>query len=161
IRTRTAGECWCRMVRAHACARARPSSRSSPDRCASFTSLWPDRPSGTYSLDAMSMRIGATMRPTVVFDFDGTVALGRGPLEAYATCLGELTDGEMLTACRTAVERFDAGETNYRDGYDAIQTTARGRGRWSGWRRSRPDSSSHRRRNVRRRCGRQSASHHL
>ncbi|HLS64358.1 MAG TPA: HAD family hydrolase [Ruania sp.] len=68
------------------------------------------------------------MRPTVVFDFDGTVALGRGPLEAYATCLGELTDGEMLTACRTAVERFDAGETNYRDGYDAIQTTARGRG---------------------------------
>src|SRR5699024_6224753 len=91
--------------------RARPSGRSSPDRCASFTSLWPGRPSGAYSLDAMSMRIGATMRPTVVFDFDGTVALGRGPLEAYATCLGELTDGEMLTACRTAVERFDAGET--------------------------------------------------
>ncbi len=68
------------------------------------------------------------MRPTVVFDFDGTVALGRGPLEAYATCLGELTDGEMLTSCRTAVERFDAGQTHYRDGYDAIQTTARGRG---------------------------------
>ena len=68
------------------------------------------------------------MRPTVVFDFDGTVALGRGPLEAYATCLGELTDGEMLTSCRTAVERFDAGQTSYRDGYDAIQTTARGRG---------------------------------
>src|SRR5699024_9384538 len=108
--------------------RTRPSGRSSPNCCALFIPLWPDRPSSAYSLDAMSIRIGGTMRPTVVFDFDGTVALGRGPLEAYATCLGELTDGEMLTACRTAVERFDAGETNYRDGYDAIQTTARGRG---------------------------------
>lgn len=67
------------------------------------------------------------MRPSVVFDFDGTVALGRGPLDAYATCLGELTDGEMLTACRDAVVRFDAGGTTFHDGYDAIRVTALGR----------------------------------
>lgn len=64
------------------------------------------------------------IRPTVVFDFDGTVALGRGPLDAYATCLGELTDGDLLTSCRDAVVRFDAGGTGFLDAYDAIRVTA-------------------------------------
>ena len=27
---------------------------------------------------------------SVVFDFDGTIALGQGPLDAYARCVGEL-----------------------------------------------------------------------
>src|SRR5699024_2722488 len=63
-------------------------------------------------------------RRTVVFDFDGTLALGRGPLNAYAACLGELTGTEVATACRAAIEHFDTGETTYRDAYDAVRVAA-------------------------------------
>lgn len=68
------------------------------------------------------------MRRMVVFDFDGTIALGRGPIDAYATCLGELTDGEMATDCRDAVARFDGGGSPFHDAYDAIRVTALDRG---------------------------------
>lgn len=63
-------------------------------------------------------------RRTVVFDFDGTLALGRGPLNAYATCLGELAGPEVVTACREAIELFDTGRTAYRDAYDAVRVSA-------------------------------------
>lgn len=63
-------------------------------------------------------------RCTVVFDFDGTLALGRGPLDAYAACLGELTGNDVVTASQAAVERFDAGDTTFLDAYDAVRVTA-------------------------------------
>src|SRR5699024_5839873 len=71
-------------------------------------------------------------RRTVLFDFDGTLALGRGPLEAYAACLNELVSeasggeagSELLAHCQDAIPRFDAGETVFRDAYDAIRVTA-------------------------------------
>lgn len=63
-------------------------------------------------------------RRTVVFDFDGTLALGRGPLNAYATCLGELAGPEVIAACRKAIESFDTGRTAYRDAYDAVRVSA-------------------------------------
>lgn len=58
---------------------------------------------------------------TVIFDFDGTLALGRGPLYAYADCLGELTGPGVGQACRDAVDRFDAGGSGYLDAYDAVR----------------------------------------
>ena len=71
-------------------------------------------------------------RRTVLFDFDGTLALGRGPLEAYAACLNEIVSeepgggagSELLAHCQDAITRFDAGETVFRDAYDAIRHTA-------------------------------------
>lgn len=63
-------------------------------------------------------------RRTVVFDFDGTLALGRGPLNAYAACLGELTTPQVAAACQAAIERFDTGQTAYRDAYDAVRVAA-------------------------------------
>lgn len=63
-------------------------------------------------------------RRTVVFDFDGTLALGRGPLDAYAIGLHDFASAAVVTACQAAVQQFDAGETNFYDAYDAVRMTA-------------------------------------
>jgi FMN phosphatase YigB (HAD superfamily) len=66
-----------------------------------------------------------TARPTVVFDFDGTLALGSGPLEAYIRTLADLTGSDAATrACREALEQFEAGTSPHRDAYDAVRTAA-------------------------------------
>ncbi|WP_420115070.1 HAD family hydrolase [Pseudactinotalea sp.] len=67
-------------------------------------------------------------RPTVVFDFDGTLALGRGPLDAYARALAEHGGETVVADCLAAVGAFDAGETNFDDAYDAVASTARSHG---------------------------------
>src|SRR5690625_5575744 len=92
---------------------------------AEFTMVWPECSRWAYSLDAMSTGSDHHMqRRTVVFDFDGTLALGRGPLNAYAACLGELTTPQAAAACQAAIERFDTGQTAYRDAYDAVRVAA-------------------------------------
>jgi FMN phosphatase YigB (HAD superfamily) len=62
---------------------------------------------------------------TIVFDFDGTLALGRGPLLAYARCVSELVaDGASIdigAALTEAIEQFECGEGDYRDAYDAVR----------------------------------------
>ena len=66
-----------------------------------------------------------TARPTVVFDFDGTLALGSGPLEAYLGTLAGLTGSDAVTrACREALEHFETGASPHRDAYDAVRTAA-------------------------------------
>lgn len=63
-------------------------------------------------------------RVTVVFDFDGTIALGHGPLDAYALAVGELAGGTVADACQAAVRYFNSGTSDYLDGYAAVRAAA-------------------------------------
>lgn len=67
-------------------------------------------------------------RPIVVFDFDGTLALGRGPLQAYVACLADVAGDETAQVCLDAVAAFGDGGTDYRDAYDAVRQAALARG---------------------------------
>ena len=65
----------------------------------------------------------------MIFDLDGTIVLGDGPVDAYA---GGVVDeagmagvGEAIAAARAELSR-DPGA--YRDGYDAVATAARALG---------------------------------
>ncbi|MEO7126258.1 MAG: HAD family hydrolase [Nakamurella sp.] len=62
--------------------------------------------------------------PAVIFDFDGTIALGSGPLNAYARCIGTVTDERIGRACLAIIEEFDAGTTEFADAYDAVRAVA-------------------------------------
>lgn len=69
------------------------------------------------------------MRPTVIFDFDGTLALGDGPLWAYARGVAEAAGiPEIVAASEEAVARFEAGDEERIDGYDAVRAAAVGLG---------------------------------
>jgi FMN phosphatase YigB (HAD superfamily) len=64
-------------------------------------------------------------QPTVVFDFDGTLALGHGPVTAYARHVAALADDPgLVDDVRAALHRVDAGDVAYRDGYDAVRQVA-------------------------------------
>lgn len=67
-------------------------------------------------------------RPTVIFDFDGTIALGRGPLEAYVNALRNCAGDDTAQAALAAVVTFDEGMTTFRDAYHAVRETAIARG---------------------------------
>ncbi|WP_193103488.1 HAD family hydrolase [Brachybacterium sp. FME24] len=70
-----------------------------------------------------------TARPTVVFDFDGTLALGRGPLQAYITALGSQPGGDRaVEASFAALAEFETGTSAHRDAYDAVRTAALAQG---------------------------------
>ncbi|WNM28382.1 haloacid dehalogenase-like hydrolase [Demequina capsici] len=65
------------------------------------------------------------MRPTVIFDFDGTLALGDGPIEAYARGVAEFAGIPAIAeAAQDALAAFGAGEGEAIDGYDAVRTAA-------------------------------------
>lgn len=69
------------------------------------------------------------MRPTIVFDFDGTLALGDGPITAFARAIAESTgDARFIDRADAALADFATGETDYRDGYDAVTRVATGDG---------------------------------
>lgn len=61
---------------------------------------------------------------SVVFDFDGTIALGQGPLDAYARCVGELAGAVVADACVSAVREFNTGTSAYLDAYAAVRSAA-------------------------------------
>lgn len=64
-------------------------------------------------------------RPTVVFDFDGTLASGRGPVLAYARHVAAAAGDEgIVTATLAALDQVDAGDGTYLDGYDAVRQVA-------------------------------------
>lgn len=69
------------------------------------------------------------MNPTIVFDFDGTLALGDGPISAFARAIadgsGDASFADRATAALTA---FDSGAAAYRDGYDAVTRLATAEG---------------------------------
>lgn len=63
--------------------------------------------------------------PTIIFDFDGTLALGNGPIVAYANAVAEETgNAEFLGNAMSALDEFEAGRTTRRDGYDVVGTLA-------------------------------------
>lgn len=65
------------------------------------------------------------MTATVIFDFDGTLALGDGPLHAYAASVAEAAgEPALIPAAAAALATFAAGGTPWRDGYHAIRAAA-------------------------------------
>ena len=67
--------------------------------------------------------------PTVVLDFDGTIALGHGPVLAYARHVAAaVRDAELVEAVEEALRRLDEGRGPYRDAYDAVRQVATSRG---------------------------------
>ena len=62
---------------------------------------------------------------TVVFDFDGTIALGDGPVLAYARHAASLADDPgLFDAVLSALAQLVNGSTRYRDAYDAVARVA-------------------------------------
>lgn len=58
---------------------------------------------------------------TIVFDFDGTLALGPGPIIAYARAAARRGDiPELLDGVTEVLAAFETGDTGYRDGYDIV-----------------------------------------
>ncbi|MBC9945094.1 HAD family hydrolase [Leucobacter sp. cx-328] len=68
------------------------------------------------------------MAPSIVFDFDGTLATGHGPVREYARIVAPLTDAGFADRVETELEQFDAGLSSYRDGYDIVGSLARASG---------------------------------
>lgn len=65
------------------------------------------------------------MTATIILDFDGTIALGAGPIEAFALAVATAVDDAAFTDRAMAdVAAFERGESEARDGYDVISTLA-------------------------------------
>lgn len=64
------------------------------------------------------------MRPSIVFDFDGTLAVGHGPVRAYARIAAESAAEGYAERVEAELARYDAGESAYRDGYDIVGSLA-------------------------------------
>lgn len=65
------------------------------------------------------------MTVTIVLDFDGTIALGAGPLEAFARAVASAaSDTAFADRAIAAVAAFERGESEARDGYDVVSTLA-------------------------------------
>ncbi|QAY71450.1 HAD family hydrolase [Xylanimonas protaetiae] len=72
-------------------------------------------------------------QPTVVFDFDGTLALGHGPVIAYARHVADtLGDRRLVDDAIDALALVDAGDAAFLDGYDAVRRLALARGAGAG-----------------------------
>lgn len=65
------------------------------------------------------------MAPSIVFDFDGTLAVGHGPVLAYANIIAPYAAPGFIDRVHVELERFDSGVTVYRDGYDVVGSLAR------------------------------------
>ncbi|HIY67052.1 MAG TPA: HAD family hydrolase [Candidatus Agrococcus pullicola] len=64
------------------------------------------------------------MTRTIVFDFDGTLAIGHGPVLAFADCVAPLAGKDYLARVKTALDEYDAGRGNHRDGYHVVGALA-------------------------------------
>lgn len=66
------------------------------------------------------------MTPTILFDFDGTLAVGDGPVLAFARQVAEHAGSGYLERVMATLRDHDAGAaTQFRDGYDVVGTLAR------------------------------------
>lgn len=69
------------------------------------------------------------MTPTILFDFDGTLALGNGPILAFARAIAERTgDIDFVSRATAALAAFESGQADARDGYDAVTGIAHAAG---------------------------------
>ncbi|MDN3310301.1 HAD family hydrolase [Microbacterium oryzae] len=64
------------------------------------------------------------MRPSIIFDFDGTLAVGSGPVRAYAQLVALTARAGYLQRVEAALRAFEDGDTTYRDGYDVVGSLA-------------------------------------
>lgn len=65
------------------------------------------------------------MTATLVFDFDGTVAVGNGPVLAYAREVARHGGDGLLERIERTLAAFDSGTApRFRDGYDVVGTLA-------------------------------------
>ncbi|WP_394938508.1 HAD family hydrolase [Psychromicrobium sp. YIM B11713] len=64
----------------------------------------------------------SSQAPLLVLDFDGTVALGDGPVLAYAQAVADQLPEQAAKALLAEVDQFLAGESQrvFKDGYDAV-----------------------------------------
>lgn len=63
-------------------------------------------------------------QPTIVFDFDGTVAVGDGPVLAYARFVAEAAGDGYLARVAARLADYERGESPFRDGYDVVGSLA-------------------------------------
>lgn len=68
------------------------------------------------------------MSASIIFDFDGTLTTGNGPVLAYARMLAADAPGGFLESVEQALAAFDNGDQTFRDGYDAVGSLARAGG---------------------------------
>lgn len=66
--------------------------------------------------------------PTIIFDFDGTVAVGDGPVLAYARFVAESAGDGYLDRVASQLAAYARGESGYRDGYDVVGSLAKDAG---------------------------------
>ena len=61
-------------------------------------------------------------QPVLILDFDGTVALGDGPVMAYAQAVAKDLESAKATGLLDTVQEFLSGESTlaFKDGYDAV-----------------------------------------
>ncbi|WP_293697083.1 HAD family hydrolase [uncultured Agrococcus sp.] len=64
------------------------------------------------------------MTRTIVFDFDGTLAIGHGPVLAFADCVAPLAGKDYLARVKAALDEYDAGRSDFRDGYHIVGALA-------------------------------------
>ncbi|MDN5732176.1 MAG: HAD family hydrolase [Yaniella sp.] len=60
------------------------------------------------------------MTPSIIFDFDGTLAIGHGPVLAYARLLAPAAAPGFLQRVEAELVRYDNGATDFRDGYNIV-----------------------------------------
>lgn len=76
-------------------------------------------------MDEAFTKKGNPVTPTLVFDFDGTVAVGTGPVIAYAEEIAPHAGEGFLDRVLETLEAFERGEERgYRDGYDVVARIA-------------------------------------
>lgn len=64
---------------------------------------------------------GDYVTSTIVFDFDGTVIVGNGPVLAYAREMARFAPDGFLARAEAEIAAFEAGNAGrYRDGYDVV-----------------------------------------
>lgn len=64
------------------------------------------------------------MTRSVIFDFDGTLAIGHGPVLAYARAVAPSASKAFVPRVEKALRAFDAGRSAYRDGYHIVAELA-------------------------------------
>ena len=64
------------------------------------------------------------MRPSIIFDFDGTLAIGHGPVLAYARFVADAAGPQFVERVESELANYDAGATEYRDGYNIVASLA-------------------------------------
>ncbi len=64
------------------------------------------------------------MVASIIFDFDGTLAVGHGPVLAYAQTVSAFAQEGFVNRVENALQQYDTGESTYRDGYDIVGSLA-------------------------------------